>query len=72
LILSQLLRGCEKFEPGGREWIAEVFVAFALAGLAKGAPGLLLRKSPYTRSITVAALLGVVFFAATPACDSRL
>jgi len=31
------IRGCEKFEPAGGEWIGEVLVALALAGLAKGA-----------------------------------
>jgi len=29
--------GCEKYEPGVREWMVEVFVALAVAGLAKGA-----------------------------------
>jgi|GEM_PF-1990544 len=34
---TRSIRGCEKIEPVGREWIVEVFVALVLTGLAKGA-----------------------------------
>jgi len=34
---ARSIRGCERFDWAGREWIVEVFVALALAKLAKGA-----------------------------------